>query len=200
MFVNDSHFKITSDPLKLSNYILNEVNKKGNYLDIGSGNGIISLLISKHNKIDYIDAIEIQKDVYELLHKNIDINFLNEKIYPICLDVKILIKKYDVIFSNPPYYKIDSGELPQNKIVLNSKYESMLTLEQLFNIIKKNLKNNGEFVVIIPYTRLNESLKYIYENKMNIKKLSFLHSDVKKVIIHGIKGGKLFSHINVIVE
>ena len=169
-------FKITSDAIYLSNYIdgyFKKTKDKKKFLEIGAGNGIISLLISKNENIENITAVELQKNVYEYLVANVSKNKLEGKILPLNDDIMNVSGKFDYIFSNPPYYKLNSGKLPKNEIELVSKYEKALTLEKLILKVKELLKNEGEFCIIIPSNRLNDLQKYIYNKNMNILVLKF---------------------------
>ena len=136
-----SSFKVTSDAIYLSNYIngyFKNARDKKKFLEIGAGNGIISFLISKNENIENITAVELQKNVYEYLVANVSKNKLEGKILPLNDDIMNVSGKFDYIFSNPPYYKLNSGKLPMDEVELVSKYEKTLTLEKL--ILIKNEK------------------------------------------------------------
>ena len=197
-------FKITSDAIYLSNYIngyFKNVRDKKKFLEIGAGNGIISFLISKNENIENITAVELQKNVYEYLVTNVSKNKLEGKILPLNDDIMNVSGKFDYIFSNPPYYKLNSGKLPMDEVELVSKYEKTLTLEKLILKVKEFLKNEGEFCIIIPSNRLNDLQKYIYNKNMNILVLKFFVSSKKElVIVHGKKGGKNNSSIKIEIE
>ena len=199
-----SSFKVTSDAIYLSNYIngyFKNVRDKKKFLEIGAGNGIISFLLSKNENIENITAVELQKNVYEYLVTNVSKNKLEGKILPLNDDIMNVSGKFDYIFSNPPYYKLNSGKLPKNEIELVSKYKKALTLEKLILKVKELLKNEGEFCIIIPSNRLNDLQKYIYNKNMNILVLKFFVSSKKElVIVHGKKGGKNNSSIKIEIE
>ena len=199
-----SSFKVTSDAIYLSNYIngyFKNVRDKKKFLEIGAGNGIISFLLSKNENIENITAVELQKNVYEYLVANVSKNKLEGKILPLNDDIMNVSGKFDYIFSNPPYYKLNSGKLPMDEVELVSKYEKTLTLEKLILKVKELLKNEGEFCIIIPSNRLNDLQKYIYNKNMNILVLKFFVSSKKElVIVHGKKGGKNNSSIKIEIE
>ena len=204
ILVSDS-FKITSDAIYVSNYInkiiKNRKKQKLKFLEIGAGNGIISILISKNDNIQNITAVEKQEEIYKYLYMNVSENTLSDKILPINDDIINVSGEYDFIFSNPPYCKLDSGKLPNDEVELISKYEKTLTLETLIFKSKQLLKNEGEFVIIIPSNRLNDLQKYIYNANLNIIRLKFFISNKKElVIIHGKKGGKANSGIKIEIE
>ena len=116
---------------------------------------------------------------------------MESKIIPINSDIKEITGQFDVIFSNPPYKKINSGKLPKKESEKISKFEIFLTLKELFSEIKRLLKNYGEFFVIVPNDRLNEVFSYVYENKMNILEIKINKYKTRDlVILHGKKGGK----------
>ena len=205
MIVEEKGLKITQDAILLSKFIkryfdtkYKNSKEKKTFLEIGAGQGIISLLLSELDIVSQIFAVEIQKDIFEILKKNVDINSLDEKIIPVNENIKNIKSEYDFIFSNPPYKKINSGKMPENELEKISKYEILLTLEELISEIKRLLKNYGEFFIIVPNNRLNDVFKYIYSNNMSI--LSMEINEYKKinlVIVHGRKGGKINSGIEL---
>ena len=205
MIVEEKGLKITEDAILLSEFMKEYFSKKcknlkekKSFLEIGAGQGIISLLLSELDVISKIFAVEIQKEVFSTLKKNIEINDLNEKIIPINKNIKSINGEYDFIFSNPPYKKINSGKMPKNKTEQISKYEVLLTLEEIILEIRRLLKNYGEFFLVVPNSRLNDVFRYIYENRLNI--LSVKVNKYKKidlVVVHGKKGGKINSEIEI---
>lgn len=204
MIIDKNGLKITQDAILLSEFIKKYFNtkyknkEKKTILEIGAGQGIMTLLLSKIEIFEKIFAVEIQKDIFKILKKNIKINNLEEKITSINEDIKTIKGEYDFIFSNPPYKKINSGKLPENEAEQISKYEILLTLEELFYEIKRLLKNYGEFFVIVPDDRLNDVFRYIYANNMNILSIEInKYKKLNLIIVHGKKGGKRNSGINI---
>ena len=205
MIVKEKGLKITQDAILLSEFIKSYFNKKYKnlknkklFLEIGAGQGIISLLLSELDIVSKIFAVEIQEEVFTTLGKNIEINDLNEKIIPINENIKNINGEYDFIFSNPPYKKTDSGKMSQNKVERISKYEVLLTLEELILEIRRLLKNYGEFFIVVPNSRLNDVFRYIYENKLNILSIKInKYKKVDLIVVHGKKGGKINSVIEI---
>ena len=205
MIVEEKGLKITEDAILLSEFMKKYFSRKRknlkgekSFLEIGAGQGIISLLLSELDIISKIFAVEIQEEVFATLKKNIEINDLNGKIIPINKNIKNVNGEYDFIFSNPPYKKTGSGKMPENEMERISKYEILLTLDELILEIRRLLKNYGEFFVVVPNSRLNDVFRCIYENRLNI--LSIKVNKYKKmdlVVIHGKKGGKVNSGIEI---
>ena len=205
MVVKEKGLKITDDAILLSKFIKRYLNtnyknmrEKKTFLEIGAGQGVISLLLSETAIVLKIFAVEIQEEIFKILKKNVEINKLNDKIIPINKDIKSIEGEYDFIFSNPPYKKINSGKMPRNEAERVSKYEVLLTLEELILEIKRLLKNYGEFFVIVPNDRLNDVFKNIYVNKMNILSIDInKYKKMDLIVVHGKKGGKSNSKIMI---
>ena len=205
MIVEEKGLKITEDAILLSEFMKKYFSRKRknlkgekSFLEIGAGQGIISLLLSELDIISKIFAVEIQEEVFAALKKNIEINDLNGKIIPINKDIKNVNGEYDFIFSNPPYKKISSGKMPENEMERISKYEILLTLEELILEIRRLLKNYGEFFVVVPNSRLNDVFRCIYENRLNILSIKVnKYKKVDLVVVHGKKGGKVNSGIEI---
>ncbi len=205
MFVEEKGLKITDDAILLSKFIkgyfdtnYKNMRERKIFLEIGAGQGVISLLLSEMDIVSKIFAVEIQEEIFEILKKNVEINKLNDKIIPINKNIKSIEGEYDFIFSNPPYKKINSGKMPRNEAERVSKYEVLLTLEELILGIKRLLKNHGEFFVIVPNDRLNDVFKNIYVNKMNILSIDInKYKKMDLVVVHGKKGGKSNSKIMI---
>lgn len=205
MIVEEKGLKITEDAILLSEFMKKYFSRKRknlkgekSFLEIGAGQGIISLLLSELDIISEIFAVEIQEEVFAALKKNIEINDLNGKIIPINKNIKNVNGEYDFIFSNPPYKKTGSGKMPENEMERISKYEILLTLEELILEIRRLLKNYGEFFVVVPNSRLNDVFRCIYENRLNILSIKVnKYKKVDLVVVHGKKGGKVNSGIEI---
>ena len=205
MIVEEKGLKITEDAILLSEFMKKYFSRKGknlkeekSFLEIGAGQGIISLLLSELDIISKIFAVEIQEEVFAALKKNIEINDLNGKIIPINKNIKNGNGEYDFIFSDPPYKKTSSGKMPENEMERISKYEILLTLDELILEIRRLLKNYGEFFVVVPNSRLNDVFRCIYENRLNVLSVKVnKYKKVDLVVVHGKKGGKVNSGIEI---
>ena len=105
---NKNLYCFTSDSVILANFL--KIKPKETAVEIGGGCGVVSLLASAKNKFKEIKIFEIQKEMQDLCQKNINLNNLQEKLKLIPDDVlnfkKYMEKSVDVVFSNPPYFKV----------------------------------------------------------------------------------------------
>ena len=193
IIVNNNLFKITNDPLLLADFCRENIKKSGTLLDIGAGNGILPLLLCNANLTE-ISAVEIQKNSFDCLEKNIALNSLSDKIIPYHTDINDFSPdfEFDYIISNPPYYRENSGYLSQSEEISIAKFEIKMTLDNLIFNIKRLLKNHGFFYIIIIPGRLNDVLKAIYFQRLNISKLrTVIHNNKAKfILIEGKKGSR----------
>ena len=193
IIVNNNLFKITNDPLLLADFCRENIKKSGTLLDIGAGNGILPLLLCNANLTE-ISAVEIQKNSFDCLEKNIDLNSLSDKIIPYHTDINDFFPdfEFDYIISNPPYYRENSGSLSQSEEISIAKFEIKMTLDNLILNIKRLLKNHGTFYIIIIPGRLNDLMKAIYDNKLNVLKLKSImyNNKTKFILIEGKKGSR----------
>lgn len=194
IYQDKNHFSFTLDSVLLANFVkVNLSDKK--ILDIGSGTGAIPLIISLNTKAQ-IDAIEIQKDVAKMLEKSVEYNNLQNQIKVINSDVMNyymhINNYYDVIVSNPPYFKNSPPNYNNSKAI--AKHEDNLTLDNLIKVSKKMLKNNGRFVIIYDSNRFFEVLKKLEQSNLIPKKIMFVHTKLEKksnvFLVESIKNGK----------
>ena len=181
------HQKITKAKITTDSILIGAlVNKNHNiYLDIGTGTGVIALMIASQNENAKIDALEIDVDSYNEAKYNFEISNWKNNINIIQEHLqnyeKNTIKKYDAIVCNPPFY--NATFLSPDKARNNARQIINLPFEQLIISTKKLLiYPNGKFYVIIPFSLrtsfvnialkhklfLNEALEII-DNKKSIR-------------------------------
>lgn len=129
--------------------------KDGRALDIGTGTGLLSLMLAQQTGLQ-IDAIEIDTDAAAQAFENFEASAWKERLQVIEGDARLvhLGRKYDLIISNPPFF---DNDLKSPDIQRNLALHSMeLSLPDLIAVIKKHLANNGRFAVLLPWHRKEE--------------------------------------------
>jgi tRNA1Val (adenine37-N6)-methyltransferase len=161
--------------------------KVRNILDIGSGTGLLALMIAQKVNAN-IDAIEIDKDAFEQAKENIAASPWAERINIFHADAKEFIfpGKYDVIISNPPFYE---KELKSDNIKKNIAHHGGLSLNELLSVIKKKLFADGKFYLLLPYKRNTEIERLVPLNDLSITQKTLVRQSVKhdsfRIMIEG---------------
>jgi tRNA1Val (adenine37-N6)-methyltransferase len=159
-----------------------------NGLDIGTGTGLLSLMIAQKAKLR-IDAVEIDKNAALQAADNFTASGFNEPNL-ISGDIKTLqLPVYDCIFSNPPFYE---NELKSPDAGRNIAHHSEnLSWEQLFSFIKEHLTTTGKFFLLLPLKRISELEKLSSEKKLFIHEvLKVRPSPAQQPLWIMVEGGK----------
>ncbi len=125
-------------------------------MDIGTGTGLLSLMLAQKNPELIIDAIELDEDAAAQASENIHSSPWKDRINIINADARTYLfnKKYDIIISNPPFYE---GEIKGKKLKRNiAHHNEGLLLRELLALIKNNLSATGVFYLLLPYKRNEE--------------------------------------------
>ena len=175
--------KVTTDACLFGAWVAEEIKsqklKVNNCLDIGTGTGLLSLMLAQKNPEIKIDAIEIDKDAAEQAKINVGSSPWKEQINIIQDDVKEFSfeKEFDLIISNPPFYENEIRSATDSKNVAH--HSENLTLKELLVIIKNNLSKTGSFFLLLPYKRNEEIKKLLKDHQLNISKIIFVRQSVK---------------------
>lgn len=164
--------KVTTDACLFGAWCAEEIKKSvfGNcsLLDIGTGTGLISLMIAQKNNC-LSDAVEIDRSAAQQAVENIKASPWKGTIQ-VCQKniLEHTDKKYSVIVSNPPFYE---NELQSaNKKKNEAHHDSGLKLTGLFSYLKKQLSTDGHFYLLLPYKRIAEAEKLLSRESLFIEK------------------------------
>ncbi|MBR2588260.1 MAG: tRNA1(Val) (adenine(37)-N6)-methyltransferase [Bacilli bacterium] len=189
-------FNFSLDSVLLPNFVtINESTKK--ILDIGTGNGPIPLILSTKTKAK-ITGVEIQKEVSEMAKESVKINNLEKQITILNEDIKrstFESDTFDIITCNPPYFEVKAqSKFNKNDYKTIARHEINLNLEEIFQISKKILKNNGTIGLVHRPERLIDILIAMRKYNIEPKKIRFVYPKKNKpaniLLIEGKKNGK----------
>lgn len=195
---NNEYFNFSLESLLIPRFCI--LKKKMKIIDFCTGNAPIPLVLSTLTDSEII-GVEIQKEIYALATESVKINGLEERISILNEDVKKLpdlfeTDTFDLITCNPPYFKVnESSNLNDNYIKTVARHEVMLTLNDIFAVSRKLLKNNGSVVMVHRTDRLSEILTLMTNNNLQPKRIRFIYPKEGKesnlVLIDAKKNGKI---------
>lgn len=192
------HFSFSIDSLLVSEFATITRTTK-NIVDLGTGNGVIPLFLSKKTKA-HITGIEIQKISSELAKRNIELNNLADQISIINDDMKNWRNYFnkgsvDLVVTNPPFFKFFGEEKQLNDLdqLSLARHEISINLDSLIETASNLLKDKGYFTMVHRVDRLIDIIETMKKYSLEPKKIQFCYTKIEKegkiLLIEGVKNG-----------
>ena len=200
---NKNGFCFGMDAVLLSDFAKN-IKRNAKVLDLGTGTGIIPILLCGKTELKKVIGVEIQEEVAKMAKKSILLNGLEGRFEILNCNIKELNKIYkkqtfDVIVTNPPYKKQNSGIVNENEKKVISRHEITANLEDFIKIAKDLLKDKGEIYMVHRPERLVDILELMRKYRIEPKLLKMVCPNKNKepnlVLIKGVKNAKPFLKI-----
>ena len=178
-----------------------EIKNNSKVIDLGTGTGILPILLCAKTNAKKIVGIEIQEEVAEMARRSVLLNLLQDRIEIKNEDINNLDKIYnhkefDYVITNPPYKKIGTGEKSNQKKELISRHEIKANFEDFVKATKYLLKDNGTMFCIHRPERITEIITTLKKYKLEPKEMKFVYPKKGKnanlVLIKSIKNAKEF--------
>ena len=197
---NTDGFCFGIDSILLSDFAKN-IRNNSNVMDLGTGTGILCILLSGKTQLNNIVGVEVQEEVANMAKRSVELNHLENKITILNdnilnLEDKFDKSSFDAIVTNPPYKKMDTGITNDNNKKLISRHEVTANLEDFIKVSKNLLKDKGEFYMVHRPERLVDILYLMRKYKIEPKQIRFIAPKIGKkpnlVLIKGVKNAKEF--------
>jgi tRNA1Val (adenine37-N6)-methyltransferase len=174
-------YRFSIDAVLLGQF--SRIRKNENVIDLGTGCGILPLLLSQNAKAHSFVGVEIQKELAELANKNVRLNHLEDRVWILQKDFRELKEafppgSFDVVLSNPPYRKYRTGRVNPAMDKAIARHEITGTLEDLISIASYLLPPKGRCYLIFPALRTVDLLVVLRSQKLEPKRLQFVHPHV----------------------
>ena len=191
-------YRFSMDTVLLANQM--KLRPDDTVLDLGTGCGIIPLILAYRHPRIKIYGVEIQKDLAGIAAHNVKKNGMDNRITVHCLDMKALkhemvLGPVDVVVSNPPYRKANSGRINPDRQRAVARHEIKATLQDVIETSRNMLNHSGRFITIYPAERMTDLLTQMRSADIEPKFLRVVHSkrnkEAKRIIVEGKKGGRL---------
>ncbi len=181
------------------------INANDRVLDLGTGCGVISLILAYFHPDVTVYGVEIQKNQADIATENVRDNNLENRITILHQDVKTLSPHHtsgtvDVVICNPPHIEKSCGRINPNNQLAVSRHEIKITLDDLVKVAQRMLCRLGRLFMVYPAERLVDLIERMRSCGIEPKKMSILYTkadaNAKRVLIEGVKGGKPGIKIN----
>lgn len=194
---NREKFCFGMDAVLLSGFV--KVQKGERVLDLGTGTGIIPILLEAKTEGERFSALEIQKESADMAKRSVQLNHLEKKIEIVCGDIKeasVIFGKsvFDVVTSNPPYINDRHGLKNPDMPKAIARHEVLCSLEDVVREAAMVLRPGGRFYMVHRPHRLIEIINVLTKYKLEPKRMKFVHPYIDKeanmVLIEAVRGGK----------
>lgn len=166
-------------------------------LDLGTGTGILPILLEAKNKGDFYTGLEIQEESADMARRSVQYNHLEDKVRIVTGDIREAAAlfgaaSFHVITVNPPYMIGDHGLKNENEAKYIARHEVLCTLEDVLRESGKLLGNKGRFYMVHRPFRLAEILSGMSRHRIEPKRMRLVHPYIDKepnmVLLEGVKG------------
>jgi tRNA1Val (adenine37-N6)-methyltransferase len=195
LFQAKDGYRFSIDAVLLDHFI--SARRLGKGIELGTGSGIVSILLAKRMKVAQIVAVEIQESLAERARRNVDLNGMSDKIEVLSKNIKDLrniysTNEFNFAFTNPPFRKPKTGRMSVYEERAVARHEIEITLLELIKTVSYLLKHSGRFYMIYHPFRLAELVELLRTSRLEPKRMRFVHSrrgeEAKMVLIEAVKG------------
>ncbi len=194
---NPKKFCFGMDAVLLSGFA--KVMPKESTLDMGTGTGIIPILLEAKTEGKHFTGLEIQEESADMARRSVALNKLKEKVDIVTGDIKEAsavfgLASFDVVTCNPPYMNHNHGIVNPGEAKAIARHELLCTLEDVVREASRVLKPGGRFYLVHRPFRLVEIMNKLTEYKLEPKRMKLVYPFVDKepnmVLIECMKGAK----------
>ena len=194
---NPKKFCFGMDAVLLSGFV--QVKPNETVLDLGTGTGIIPILLEAKTDGSHFTGLEIQPESADMAKRSVLYNHLEDKINIEIGNIKDAsiqfgASSFHVITTNPPYMTGNHGLTNQNQAKAIARHEILCNLEDVIRESAKILKPQGRFYMVHRPFRLAEIINFMHQYGLEPKRMQLVHPFIDKepnvVLIEGLRGGK----------
>ncbi len=194
---NPESFCFGIDAVLLSDFA--KVKEGASVVELGTGTGIIPILLSAKTKASKITAFEVQESMADMAKRSVLLNDLEDRIEIICDNLKAYDRYFekssvDVVVTNPPYMGGNQGIPNEVDLKHISRHEVLCTLEDVIRVSAAMLKPGGSFYMVHRPMRLVDIVSFMRRYKLEPKEIRLVqptrHKKPNIMLIKGVRSGK----------
>lgn len=196
IFQHKEGYRFSIDAVLLAGFT--KVKPADRIVDLGTGCGVIPLVIAHRGMGAKLTGLEIQSELVDLARTNIDVNGFMDRIQIIEADFRRVHEhlpgqSFDLVTCNPPYRRLDTGRINPNRQKALARHELTASVEDAFGAAKYLLTVGGRFALIYPATRLASLFIMASKYGFGAKDLTIIYSNssspARLVFLECRKGG-----------
>ena len=189
-------YRFSIDALLLAHFT--EPGRDDRIIDLGTGCGIVPLVLIFRKKVKRITGVEIQPSLADLARRNAVLNRCSSRIQVWekdlrGLDQRVKRESFDLVLTNPPFRKVGSGRLNPHTEKAVARHEIQATLEDVLRSAQYLLKDKGCLAIIYPASRVAELMRGLSKHHLEPKRVQFVHSregdEARLVLVEALKEG-----------
>ena len=194
---NPKAFCFGMDAVLLSGFA--SVRQGESALDLGTGTGIIPILLEAKSQGRHFTGLEIQPDMADMARRSVAYNHLEDKIDIVTGDIKeacrlFPLASFDIVTSNPPYMNDSHGLKNPDMPKAIARHEVLCTLEDVVGAAAGLLKPGGRFYMVHRPHRLIEIISALTKYRLEPKRMKMVHPfsdrEANMVLIEAVRGGR----------
>jgi len=194
---HEDSYRFSIDAVLLSNFV--KANYKDSIIDLGTGSGVIPILLSAKTNAKKIVGLEIVREVYDRANRSVKLNGLESKIEIVHGDLRNALDIFDresfsVVVTNPPYMTLKEGKISPNEHIAIARHEVAATLEDVVKTSRALLSFGGRFYMVYRTLRITDALYTLRKFGLEPKTLRLIHPRSKKApnlfLVMAQKGGR----------
>ncbi|HEX9787956.1 MAG TPA: tRNA1(Val) (adenine(37)-N6)-methyltransferase [Candidatus Binatia bacterium] len=197
LYQSRSGYRFSIDALLLADFV--SIKRGDRVVDLGAGNGILSLVLAQSHPSAALVGIEIQASMVERAERNVRLNRLQRRVQIVSGDVRLgqalaAPASFDVAVSNPPYRKPSSGRVGANHERQMARHEMTGDLGDFLRAGAFFLREKGQMALIYPAVRSADLIFALRQARIEPKRLRMVHSfqggEASLLLVEGVKGGR----------
>jgi tRNA1Val (adenine37-N6)-methyltransferase len=189
-------YRFSLDPILLCSFV--DIARTRKALDLGTGCGIIPLILAKKNESIRIVGVEVQEELADLARRNIELNQLSDRVEIIHGDMRDItpdIKRgsFDLVVSNPPFMRANCGRINPLRQKAIARHELLTSIEDVIKCAREFLIPKGRLALIYPAQRTVHLMFTLRDFRFEPKRFRAVHSyrneNAKMVLVESVMGG-----------
>lgn len=174
----DGAYKFAIDSVLLANFI--KAGKNDRVIDLGTGSGVIPILLYAKTCAKEIIGIEIDEMAFDRASRSVKMNGLEDRVKIICEDLKKAPEifgrgSFSVVSANPPYMTLNEGKISPNQSIAMARHEVAATLEDVVSTASNLLTFGGRFYIVYRTVRLSDAICEMRNFGLEPKIIRFVH-------------------------